>query len=450
MFCKKTLNTNLFLTLTISFSLMHATIIDVEIMRLGQDIIILNKDQHHFDDSQEIWQAAALLASTNNPQNPADLILIEKNDIANQWDSLPNPFNSDRAALDLHEKWVTTLTSVLQNLNLYSLDGLKIQIKAEYPSHGNELSLLNLFYDTYIKLVKADQIPNVLSSADHRRASALIWACTSDYSELFRNDVAQWQEQKQLPDILSDCKTIIKDLARLPSITLFDLYHEQNFILQIKKTLKKMCPDNTELAQKLDSKNNDNRKEVNNLFRSFVYLYDFNLFQNTSLDDFKSLFKKDDFFTPEESAAFQKICPLTIQDVLREGINCQTQYLYEQLNLRQTRAQNKTIQLFLQKRHLLFAMLSIQSLLCTAQMFELEAFIQILELVHAPHTKSQKIVVLGGIEHLEELAEMLELIGAETVQPSNILEATLEVSPETAEEAFNLCNPINNILEHLL
>ena len=40
----------------INFSLIQATVIDLETMRLGKDIIILAKDQHHVDDSQEIWQ----------------------------------------------------------------------------------------------------------------------------------------------------------------------------------------------------------------------------------------------------------------------------------------------------------------------------------------------------------------------------------------------------------
>lgn len=453
MLLKKLLYIKVILILIVKCSLIHATIIDVEVMQLGKDIIILNKDQHHFDDSQEIWQATALLLLTTNPEKPADLILIEKNDVANKWDSLPDAFDSGTSTLDLHAKWVRNLKDILSLRNRHNslqiLKDLEFNLKADMYKHTNELSMLNLFYDVYVNYIAQSgfDLYTKFLSVDHRQASMLTYSCASDYFELFRRDIIQWQEQNVLPDILTDCDAIIKDLMLLPPIPLTNFYEEQFVIHQLQQKVRALVPNNPALSQKLDETISDNELWLANTLKAFVYLHDFNMFKNISIVDFKLRFK-DKAINQEERSVLQKIGSMAITDILREGIKQQAEYIRDQLGYHQTRMRHENLSLFLQKRLSLFVTLNFESLLCTSQMVELESFIRILECLFSPHEQSKKIIVLGGVEHMQELAEMLEMMGAKGILHTDIINFVQE-DPANSREAFEMCSTINHELLQL-
>ena len=102
--------TNILLICLIHFSLLEATIVDVELMNLGKDVIVLYKDQHRFDDSQEIWQAASILLAATSTPKPVDLILVEKNDILTLWNNLPDAFTANSSSQSKHAASVQNLT----------------------------------------------------------------------------------------------------------------------------------------------------------------------------------------------------------------------------------------------------------------------------------------------------------------------------------------------------
>ena len=468
---KKLFYANVFAFCLINFSSMQATVIDLETMRLGQDIIILAKDQHHVDDSQEIWQAGAILLSAIDEHKPADLILVEKNAVTKCWDSLPDVFSGDTSAQIMHETWVQNLVSFLNTKNhrtkALCLNMLQSTLKSTMPNHSTNLSFLNLFYDAYTNFITSQQIHsshvNPLS-VDHREGSILIFSCASEYFELFRDDIRQWNEQKTLPNIILISDAITKDLTNLPQIPLSNIQHEQDRIKQFIKNLKSNFSNNTELAEKLDSEYVDHQRETSHILKAFVYLHNFEFFKNISFDELKARLQ-DDSFNPNESSVIQKILPESIPNILIDGINRQTQYILGQLALPQTRLRQKEIDSFLQKRFILFITLNFDSFPSTAQMVDLESIQQIVNCVNTPHDQPKKILVLCGEAHAIEIVEMLEMLGAESVEQTEIIDDVLrwtngseddeeamkeDAQPEkSAAEAFKLCRPINEKLATL-
>ncbi|MFH1254068.1 MAG: hypothetical protein V1646_01395 [bacterium] len=471
---KKMLYTNALAFFLINFSLIQATVIDLEIMRLGKDTIILAKDQHHVDDSQEIWQAGAILLSAMDEHKPADLILVEKNDITKYWDSLPDVFSGDKSAQIMHDTWVQNLVSFVNAKNQKSktlcLNMLQSTLKSTMPNHSTNLSFLNLFYDAYTNIITSQQIHSSFIkplSVDHREGSILIFSCASEYFELFRADIQQWNEQKALPNIMSISEAITKDLTNLPQIPLSNLQDEQDYIKQFINNLKGTFHNNAELAEKLDSEYADHQKEKSHILKAFVYLHDLELLNNISCDELKARLK-DEFFNPNESSVIQKILPESITNLLIDGINRQTQYILGQLALPQTRLRQKEINSFLQKRFILFITLNFDSFPSTAQMVDLESIQQIVNCVNTPHDKPKKILMLCGEAHAIEIVTMLEMLGAESVEQTEIIDDVLRwtndseddeeaMSDETEDaqpekssaEAFKLCRPINKKLATL-
>ncbi len=471
---KKLFYANVFAFCLINFSLIQASVIDLETMRLGQDIIILAKDQHHVDDSQEIWQAGAILLSAIDESKPADLILVEKNDITKCWDRLPDAFSEDTSAQIMHDTWIKNLVSFLNNTKNHRtkteyLSTLQLTLESTKPKHSTNLSLLNLFYDAYSNFITSNPAGSTLIktiSIDHREGSILIFSCVSEYFELFRNDIRQWNERKTLPKIMLVAKACTKDLNRLPQIPLSNLQDEQDRIKQFINNLKGAFYNNAELAEKLDSDYNDHQKETSHILKVFVYLHDFELLKNISCDELKARLK-DDFFNQNENSTIQKILQETIPNILMNGINQQTQYILAQMALPQTRSRQKEIESLLQKRFLLFLTLNFDSFPSTAQMVDLESIQQIVNCVNTPHDKPKKILVLCGKEHADQIIEMLEMIGAESVEQTEIIddilrwtgdseddEEAMEITEgsqpkKTSAEAFELCRPINEKLATL-
>ena len=276
---KKMFYANILAFCLINFSFIQATVIDLETMRLGQDIIILAKDQHHVDDSQEIWQAGAILLSAMDEHKPADLILVEKNDITKYWDSLPDVFSEDTSAQIMHNTWVQNLASFVNAKNQKSkalcLNMLQSTLKSTIPNHSTNLSLLNLFYDAYSNFIASQQIHSSLAkplSIDHREGSILIFSCASEYFELFMEDIRQWNEQKTLPNIMLISDAITKDLKQMPQIPLSNIQNEQDSIKQFINNLKGNFSDNSELAEKLDSEYAIHQMETSHILKAFVYL----------------------------------------------------------------------------------------------------------------------------------------------------------------------------------
>ena len=468
---KKLFYANVLTFCLINFSSMQATVIDLETMRLGQDIIILAKDQHRVDDSQEIWQAGAILLSAIDEHKPADLILVEKNDVTKCWDSLPDVFSGDTSAQIMHDAWVQNLVSFVNAKNQKSkalcLNMLQSALKSTMPNHSTNLSFLNLFYDAYTNFITSQQIHsshvNPLS-VDHREGSILIFSCASEYFELFRDDIRQWNEQKTLPNIILISDAITKDLTNLPQIPLSNIQNEQVRIKQFIKNLKDTFSNNAELAKKLDSEYADHQRETSHILKAFVYLHDLELLNNVSCDELKARLQ-DNFFNPNESSVIQKILPESIPNILIDGINRQTQYILGQLALPQTRLRQKEIASFLQKKYILFITLNFDSFPSTAQMVDLESIQQIVNCVNTPHDQPKKILVLCGEAHAIEIVEMLEMLGAESVEQTEIIDDVLRwtsgseddeeaMTDETGDsqpekssaEAFKLCRPINEKL----
>ncbi len=470
---KKLFYANVLAFCLINFSSMQATVIDLETMRLGQDIIILAKDQHRVDDSQEIWQAGAILLSAIDEHKPADLILVEKNDITKYWDSLPDVFSEDRSAQIMHDAWVQSLVSFVNAKNQKSkalcLNMLQSTLKSTMPNHSTNLSFLNLFYDAYTNFITSNPARSTLVkplSVDHREGSILIFSCASEYFELFRDDIRQWNEQKTLPNLMLISEAITKDLKQLPQIPLSNIQDEQDRIKQFIKNLKETFSNNAELSEKLDSEYVDHQRETSHILKAFVYLHDLELLNNISCDELKTRLK-DEFFNPNENSVIQKILPESIPNILIGGINRQTQYLLAQMALPQTRLRQKEIDSFLQKRFILFITLNFDSFPSTAQMVDLESIQQIVNCVNTPHDKPKKILVLCGKEHADQIIEMLEMIGAESVEQTEIIddilrwtgdseddEEAMEITEgsqpkKTSAEAFELCRPINEKLATL-
>lgn len=450
MFTKKLFFIHGLLIFLAHLSFVQATIVDIAVMQFGPHVIILNGDHHRLDDSLEVWQAAALLSLAVKPSNPANFILIEENSILSKWDKLSSilcPDMSDTQSEALYDSWVKNLMFFPReedsSTRIKRLMYFKDIILAFIPNHGcNNLSLLNLFCDAY-QGSQPNAFKEMLMSVDHRQASVLIHSLAGECIDLFSTQAREWESDKILSDesLISTNEIIEKSLMQFTPMSLGQLDNEQYYMHQLMETIKANFVNNLGVVEKFIQVKNAHFRGRSNVLKAFAYLYDLELFNKLSCEELNARFQ-DYSLNQAENSVVKKIYSQPINTIINEALGRQTQYIFDQMRM-QTRFRQKQITLFLKKRTSLFINLSCDALGSTYQIVELESLYQILKLTTLSADQPKKIMVLGGVMHMKELAEMLEMFGARLIDKVDIIDFIVTTEPKTSSHAFDLCGPIN-------